>query len=120
MEGSKRGKRVLRKEGERYDERNRVCTVKWDGSGAMVWGCFWGGGFRPLEIIDTGSVDQETYINILASRFHPWFTSSRCIRRRILSSNKMELPVIQMVMLDSGRKHTKLGVLSTDLLNALI
>jgi hypothetical protein len=38
-------------------------------------GCFWGGGFGPLEMIDTGSVDQETYINILANRFHPWFTN---------------------------------------------
>ncbi|KAG1492510.1 hypothetical protein G6F48_011990 [Rhizopus delemar] len=41
----------------------------------MVWGCFWGGGFGPLEIIDTSSVDQETYINTLANRFHPWFTN---------------------------------------------
>ena len=75
VEGSKRGKRVLRKEGERYDERNIIPTVKWGGGGAMVWGCFWGGGFGPLEIIDTSSVDQETYINILANRFHPWFTN---------------------------------------------
>src|SRR6478735_9302651 len=29
MESSKRGKRVLRKEGERYDERNIVSTIKW-------------------------------------------------------------------------------------------
>ncbi|KAG1448005.1 hypothetical protein G6F46_011182 [Rhizopus delemar] len=29
------------------------------GSGAMVWGCFWGGGFGPLEIIETCSVDQK-------------------------------------------------------------
>ncbi|KAG1039200.1 hypothetical protein G6F43_012558 [Rhizopus delemar] len=41
----------------------------------MVWGCFWGGGFGPLEIIDTSSVDQEKYINILANRLHPWFTN---------------------------------------------
>jgi hypothetical protein len=48
----------------------------------MVWGCFWGGGFRPLEIIDTGSVDQETYINILANRFHPWFTNATLHQER--------------------------------------
>ena len=36
---------------------------------------FGGGGFGSLEIIDTGSVDQETYINILTNRFHPWFTN---------------------------------------------
>ncbi|EIE82271.1 hypothetical protein RO3G_06976 [Rhizopus delemar RA 99-880] len=45
------------------------------GGGAMVWGCFWGGGFGPSEIIDTSSVDQETYIHVLANRFHPWFTN---------------------------------------------
>ncbi|KAG1487999.1 hypothetical protein G6F54_012320 [Rhizopus delemar] len=89
VEGSKRGKRVLRKEGERYDERNIIPTVKWGGGGAMVWGCFWGGGFGPLEIIDTSSIDQETYINILANRFHPWFTMSRRIRKGILSSKRM-------------------------------
>ena len=32
------------------------------------------GGFGPLEMIETGSVDQEIYINILISRFHSWFT----------------------------------------------
>jgi hypothetical protein len=40
MDSSKRGKRVLRKKGERYGERNIASTVKWDGGGAMVWGCF--------------------------------------------------------------------------------
>ena len=38
-------------------------------------GMFSGGGFGPVEMIDTGSVDQEIYINILASRFHPWLTN---------------------------------------------
>jgi hypothetical protein len=76
VEGSKRCKRVLRKEGERYDERNIVSTVKWGGGGgAMVWGCFWGGRFGPLEMTDASSVDQETYINILPNRLHPWFTN---------------------------------------------
>jgi hypothetical protein len=40
MEGSKRGKRVLRKEAERDEERNIASTVKWDDGGAMVWGAF--------------------------------------------------------------------------------
>ena len=75
MEGSKRGKRVLRKERERYGERNIASTVKCDGGGAMVWGCFWGGGFGPLETINNSSVEQEIYINILANRFHLWFTN---------------------------------------------
>ncbi|EIE82733.1 hypothetical protein G6F46_000178 [Rhizopus delemar] len=70
MKGSRCGKRILRKERDRYEERSIVSTVKWEGSGAMVWRCFWRGGFGPSEMIDTGSVDQETYINILASRFH--------------------------------------------------
>ncbi|KAG1457340.1 hypothetical protein G6F46_007315 [Rhizopus delemar] len=66
--GSKRGKRVLRKEGERYDERNIISTVKWGGGGAMIWGCFWGEDLGRLEITDTSSVDQETYISILANK----------------------------------------------------
>jgi transposase len=66
VEGSECGKRVLRKEGKGYDERNIVSTVKW-GEDAMIWGCFW----KPLEIIETGSIDQETYINILTNMFHP-------------------------------------------------
>ena len=61
MEGSKRGKKVPRKEKEHYDERNIVSIVMWGSGDAMVWGCFWGGGFGPLEIIDTSSVDQEIY-----------------------------------------------------------
>ncbi|KAG1052377.1 hypothetical protein G6F43_005485 [Rhizopus delemar] len=35
MKGSKRRKRVLRKEGGRYDERNIISTVKWGGGGAI-------------------------------------------------------------------------------------
>ncbi|KAG1460324.1 hypothetical protein G6F46_005662 [Rhizopus delemar] len=71
MEGSKRGTRILRKEGKCYGEKSIVSTVKWSGGGAMVWrGCF-----GPLEIIDTSSVDQETYINILANSFRSWFTN---------------------------------------------
>ncbi|EIE88863.1 hypothetical protein RO3G_13574 [Rhizopus delemar RA 99-880] len=36
VEGSNRGKRVLRKEGEHYDERNIISTVKCGDGGAMV------------------------------------------------------------------------------------
>ncbi|KAG1051588.1 hypothetical protein G6F43_006218 [Rhizopus delemar] len=36
VEDSKCGKRVLKKEGERYDERNIISTVKWSGGGAML------------------------------------------------------------------------------------
>ncbi|KAG1457811.1 hypothetical protein G6F46_009052 [Rhizopus delemar] len=71
VEGSNHCKRVLRKEGDRYDERSIVSTAMCGGDGAMVWGYFWGGGFGHLEMIDTGFVDQETYINTLANRFHP-------------------------------------------------
>ncbi|KAG1056439.1 hypothetical protein G6F43_001684 [Rhizopus delemar] len=51
----------------------RKAVIVCGGGGAMVWGCFWEGGFGSLEMIDTGFVDQETYINDLANRFHPWF-----------------------------------------------
>ncbi|KAG0738453.1 hypothetical protein G6F57_012613 [Rhizopus arrhizus] len=82
MEGSKRDKRVLRKEGKRQDERNIASTVKWGGGGAMTkkhTTIFW----------PTGS--------ILGLQMLP------CIRRGILPSKRMKLPVIQVVMLDSGR-----------------
>ncbi|KAG1491846.1 hypothetical protein G6F46_010138 [Rhizopus delemar] len=48
----------------------------------MVWRCFWGEDFGPLEIIDTSSVDQETYINILANRFHPWLANVTVYQER--------------------------------------
>ncbi|KAG1136901.1 hypothetical protein G6F37_011604 [Rhizopus arrhizus] len=51
---------------------NRRASRAW---APMVWGCLWGGGFGPLEIIDTSSINQEIYINILANKFHPWFTN---------------------------------------------
>ncbi|KAG1048184.1 hypothetical protein G6F43_009407 [Rhizopus delemar] len=35
VKGSKRGKGVFRKEGEHYDERNIISTVKWGGGGVM-------------------------------------------------------------------------------------
>ncbi|EIE85290.1 hypothetical protein RO3G_10000 [Rhizopus delemar RA 99-880] len=56
----------------KFTTRHRkISTVKYGGGDAMVWGCFWGGGFEPLEMIDTGFVDQKTYINTLTNRFHP-------------------------------------------------
>ncbi|KAG1452589.1 hypothetical protein G6F46_005487 [Rhizopus delemar] len=58
-----------------WSDETRFCGGGGGGGGAMVWGCFWGGGFGPSEIIDTSSVDQETYIHVLANRFHPWFTN---------------------------------------------
>ncbi|EIE76932.1 hypothetical protein RO3G_01636 [Rhizopus delemar RA 99-880] len=42
--------------------------IKWGGGGAMIWGCFWGEDLGRLEITDTSSVDQETYISILANK----------------------------------------------------
>ncbi|EIE76076.1 hypothetical protein RO3G_00780 [Rhizopus delemar RA 99-880] len=50
----------------------RASTVKCGGGDAIVWEYFWGGGFGPLEMIDTGFVDQETCISALDNRFHPW------------------------------------------------
>ncbi|KAG1116815.1 hypothetical protein G6F42_013597 [Rhizopus arrhizus] len=78
----------------------RHCKVKWGGDGAMVWGCFWGGSFRPLEIIDTSSVDQETYTNTLINSpdlnpiEHVWNTLERQIeRKRLLVKNLEQLKV---------------------------
>jgi hypothetical protein len=57
----------------------------------MLWfgDVFVEGGFGPLEMIETGSVDQETYINVLISRFHPWFTNVTMHQERDLSSKKI-------------------------------
>ncbi|EIE90625.1 hypothetical protein G6F46_000645 [Rhizopus delemar] len=105
MEGCNRGKRVHRKEGKRYDEKSVASTAKCGGGGAMVWGCFWEGGFGSLEMIDTGFVDQETYINDLANRFHPWFINVTMHQEKDFIFQEDELPVIQVVMLDGGRNH---------------
>ncbi|KAG1151636.1 hypothetical protein G6F37_005769 [Rhizopus arrhizus] len=45
-QGSKRGKRVPRKEGERYDERNIVSTVKWGGGAMSMFGMLLKGKLR--------------------------------------------------------------------------
>ncbi|KAG2206526.1 hypothetical protein INT47_008543 [Mucor saturninus] len=63
--GSDGGARVIRKVGERYQERNVIPTTKWGGGGVMIWGCFYKGGFGSLTKID-GTVNQEEYVNILA------------------------------------------------------
>ncbi|KAG1450092.1 hypothetical protein G6F46_010624 [Rhizopus delemar] len=98
VEGSKLRKRVLRKEGERYDERNIIPTVKW-GGGAMVLRCFWGGGFGPLEIIDTSSKEthqikdfehwpaQRPDLNPIE---HVWNALERRIERKRLSIKNLE------------------------------
>ncbi|KAG1051733.1 hypothetical protein G6F43_006086 [Rhizopus delemar] len=69
----------------RAAHKPRLTSSGGDG-GAMVWRCFWGGGFGPLEIIETGSVDQETCINILANMFHPCFTNVTLHQERWLCS----------------------------------
>lgn len=74
VEGYQGGARVLRKVGERYEERHVVSTTKWGNGSVMVWGCFWAGGFGPLVFIN-GTVKQEDYVNILAQKFHPWFVN---------------------------------------------
>jgi len=66
------GARVIRKVGERYEERHVVPTTKWGKGSVMIWSCFWGGGFGPLVFID-GTVIQDAYVNILAQKFLPWF-----------------------------------------------
>ena len=66
------GARVFRKVGERYQPQHIVPTTKWGKGNVMIWSCFWAGGFGPLVFID-GSVDQDTYVNILSQKFLPWF-----------------------------------------------
>lgn len=63
-----RDSRVIRKPGERYRLEHNIPNVKLDGSGIMVWGCFWAGGCY-------GTVGQDEYINILTRKFHPWYRS---------------------------------------------
>lgn len=63
---------MIRKVGERYYENNFAPTTKWDGDNVMIWGCFHEECFGPLSVIE-GTVHQEEFINILASKFHAWF-----------------------------------------------
>ncbi|KAG1459297.1 hypothetical protein G6F46_005517 [Rhizopus delemar] len=69
MGGSKRGKRILRKEGERYDERSIVSTVKWGGGGAM---------YRPAQSPDLNPVE------------HVWNALERQIERKRLSVKNLQ------------------------------
>ena len=65
-------RKVIRKFKERYEERNTIPTVKFGCGSVMVWGCFWGGGFGPLKVIDVGTVNQDEYVNILAKTLLSW------------------------------------------------
>ena len=69
--GNDGGARVLRRIGERYQERHVVTTVKFGKGSVMVWGCFWAGGLGPLVVME-GSVDQDAYVNCLAKHFIPY------------------------------------------------
>ena len=72
VDGNDGGARVLRKAGERYENRHVKPTTKWGNGSVMIWSCFWAGGFGPLVFAD-GSVDQDAYVNILSGKFLPWF-----------------------------------------------
>ena len=65
-------RKVLRKTGERYEDRHCLSTVKWGGGSVMVWGCFWRGGFGPLVVCPEGTLNQEKYIEILSENLLSW------------------------------------------------
>ncbi|KAG0162793.1 hypothetical protein DFQ30_001263, partial [Apophysomyces sp. BC1015] len=46
------GVRMLRKYGDRYQERHIVETRKFGVGSAIVWGYFWAGGLGPLVVMD--------------------------------------------------------------------
>lgn len=73
VEGYDGEARVIRKVGERYEDRHVFPTTKFGNGSVMIWGCFWAGGFGSLVFID-GSVDQDAYVDILSGKFLPWFT----------------------------------------------
>jgi len=70
--GNDGGVRVIRKEGERYLAQHILHTHKFGKGSVMVWGCFWAGGIGPLATL-TGTVDQDKYVDCLATHFLPWF-----------------------------------------------
>jgi hypothetical protein len=94
-----------------YSERKESVMTKeieyLQSSEVVLWfgDVFVEGGFGPLEMIETGSVDQETYINVLISRFHPWFTNVAVHQERdfIFQGDGASCH-------KSGRKPAKLGV----------
>lgn len=70
--GNDGGIRVVRKEGERYLDQHILHTYKFGKGSVMVWGCFWAGGIGPLKTL-TGNIDQDKYVDCLASEFLPWY-----------------------------------------------
>ncbi|ORE07516.1 hypothetical protein BCV72DRAFT_255795 [Rhizopus microsporus var. microsporus] len=67
VHGSGRSKRVVRKEEERYEERNNIC-------GEVLWWLAYD--LRMLlEAVNTNSINQEKYINILTNSLHLWLTN---------------------------------------------
>ena len=50
------GTRVIRKDGERYEERHIKDTHKFGLGSVMVWGCFQANGVDPL-MVQQGSID---------------------------------------------------------------
>jgi hypothetical protein len=69
--GNDGGARVLRMEGERFQERHIKETVKFGKGSVMVWGCFWAGGVSPLVVVED-TMNQDSYVKILADHFLPW------------------------------------------------
>jgi transposase len=64
-------RKVIRKEGERYQERYIMPIPNFGKGSVMVWGCFWSGGYSPLVTMK-GSVDQAVYIKCLEDHLLPW------------------------------------------------
>jgi len=66
--------RIWRTPGTRFNIENLIPSVKHDGGGLMVWGCFSGKGLGPLVKIE-GKMDRLSYIKILEKHLLPYIST---------------------------------------------
>lgn len=72
--------KVVRREGERYEERYAMPTLNFGKGSVMVWGYFWPYGFDPL-MTAKDSVDEAKYIECLDGHSLPW---SKSLKRNFI------------------------------------
>ena len=70
-QGTSAGTRVIRKDGERYEERHIKGTHKLGLGFMMVGGCFPANGVGPL-VVQHKSIDQKVYVQCMVDYYLSW------------------------------------------------
>jgi len=92
----RKGQRVTRKEGERFNAACMVPTVKKGGGKINVWGCFSAKGMGPMKKIE-GIMDRHVYHNILVGTTVPEL-------KRLVNEDRLK--TIWYFQSDNDPKHT--------------